>query len=201
MIVTAVTIFSITYAGIAFGRIPGLMVDRTGIALLGLAVSSNIGSAATIIGNPQNMLIGQVGNLSFGRFFFWCAPPALVSLLLSYLLICRMYHTAFHIHTANPVHSEKKTVWPELNRWQSIKGLTAVSILVVLFFTAIPREIAAIAIAGLLLCSRKMHSREIMIVIEQAKRYGVHITFRNHAQVGIPVTLLSLLIVIGWVYL
>ena len=107
MIVTAVTIFSITYAGIAFGRIPGLKVDRTSIALLGLAVSSNIGSAATIIGNPQNMLIGKVGNLSFGRFFFWCAPPALVSLLLSYLLICRMYRTAFHIHTASSPFREK----------------------------------------------------------------------------------------------
>ena len=40
-----------------------------------------------------------------------------------------------------------------------------------------------------------------LIVIEQAKRYGVHISFWNHARVGIPVTVLSLLIVIGWVYL
>jgi Na+/H+ antiporter NhaD/arsenite permease-like protein len=34
--------------------------------LLGLAISANIGSAATIIGNPQNMLIGQLGRLLFG---------------------------------------------------------------------------------------------------------------------------------------
>ena len=33
--------------------------------LIGLAVASNIGSAATIIGNPQNMLLGQVGRLDF----------------------------------------------------------------------------------------------------------------------------------------
>jgi Na+/H+ antiporter NhaD/arsenite permease-like protein len=37
--------------------------------LIGLAVSSNIGSAATIIGNPQNMLIGQTGHLGFANFF------------------------------------------------------------------------------------------------------------------------------------
>ncbi len=43
--------------------------------LIGLAVSSNIGSAATIIGNPQNMLIGQTGHLGFAQFFFWCGPP------------------------------------------------------------------------------------------------------------------------------
>jgi Na+/H+ antiporter NhaD/arsenite permease-like protein len=36
--------------------------------LIGLAVSSNIGSAVTIIGNPQNMLIGQMGELRFGSF-------------------------------------------------------------------------------------------------------------------------------------
>ena len=36
--------------------------------LIGLAVSSNIGSAATIIGNPQNMLIGQLAHLDCGGF-------------------------------------------------------------------------------------------------------------------------------------
>src|SRR5512135_3765705 len=40
--------------------------------LLGVAISSNIGSAATIIGNPQNMLIGQLGRLDFGHFILWC---------------------------------------------------------------------------------------------------------------------------------
>lgn len=34
--------------------------------LFGLAAASNAGSAATLIGNPQNILIGQAGNLSFG---------------------------------------------------------------------------------------------------------------------------------------
>jgi len=43
--------------------------------LLGLAAASNIGSAATIIGNPQNMLIGQVGHLHFGSFLLWCTRP------------------------------------------------------------------------------------------------------------------------------
>jgi Na+/H+ antiporter NhaD/arsenite permease-like protein len=35
---------------------------------MGLAVSSNIGSAVTLIGNPQNMLIGQSGHLEFAQF-------------------------------------------------------------------------------------------------------------------------------------
>lgn len=35
--------------------------------LLGLACASNVGSAATLIGNPQNILIGQSLHLSVGR--------------------------------------------------------------------------------------------------------------------------------------
>ena len=59
--------------------------------LIGLAVSSNIGSAATIIGNPQNMLIGQTGHLNFTQFFFWCGPPSLLALFVSYLIILWIY--------------------------------------------------------------------------------------------------------------
>jgi Na+/H+ antiporter NhaD/arsenite permease-like protein len=49
--------------------------------LLGLACAANIGSAATLIGNPQNMLIGQVGGLSFAAFALDCLPPVLAGLL------------------------------------------------------------------------------------------------------------------------
>jgi di/tricarboxylate transporter len=35
---------------------------------LGLACAANVGSAATLIGNPQNMLIGQTLRLSFGGY-------------------------------------------------------------------------------------------------------------------------------------
>lgn len=43
--------------------------------LIALAGAANAGSAATVIGNPQNILIGQVGSLDFWPFFTVCAPP------------------------------------------------------------------------------------------------------------------------------
>ncbi len=266
--------------------------------LLGLAVSSNIGSAATIIGNPQNMLIGQVGQLAFGRFIIWCAPPALVSLLGSYLILLRIYRNKMTLGQARPADTDP-TAWPNFNPWQSAKGIGAVIGLVVLFFTPIPREVSAIAIAGILLCSRRMKTRDILglvdwhlitlfcalfivihgitqacdlnlmvdrltvwgvdlgnsamltgvtvmlsnifsnvpavmllipfmdplapqqwytlalastfagnlfvlgsianlIVIEQAYRLGVAISFREHARVGIPVTIMSLIVLVVW---
>ena len=46
--------------------------------LIGEAMASNIGSTATIVGNPQNMLIGVVSGISFARFFAYLAPVALM---------------------------------------------------------------------------------------------------------------------------
>ena len=48
--------------------------------LLALACAANIGSAATLIGNPQNMLIGQVLKLSFGGYFLEVIVPVLLGL-------------------------------------------------------------------------------------------------------------------------
>ena len=44
--------------------------------LLALACAANVGSAATLIGNPQNMLIGAVLDLSFARYLWDGGVPA-----------------------------------------------------------------------------------------------------------------------------
>ncbi len=269
--------------------------------LIGLAVSSNIGSAATIIGNPQNMLIGQTGQLDFGAFIWWCLPPTLASLAAGYSVLFFLYRGNF-MSVEGPGDIDINEKWPDLNRWQSSKGLIAAILLIILFFTPLKREISAIGIAGILLLSRKMKSREIMhmidwhlitlfcalfiiiqaisiaqipdaimdymnnkgvdpgnpyvltvistilsnmvsnvpasmlllrfldsanplqyytlaasstfagnlitigsianlIVIEQAKNYGIHIGFREHARAGIPVTLLTIVILILWIWM
>lgn len=269
--------------------------------LLGLAVSSNIGSAATIIGNPQNMLIGQVGRLEFGRFIFWCGPPALIALAASFLLLCWLFRKEFGRQEEAPDPMPIVQSLPPFDRWQSIKGLAGVGLMLGLFFTPVPRELSAIAVAGALLCSRRLKSREILhlvdwhlitlfcalfviigsleatgapavalaflkgvgidlhdlsilsavsvvlsnlvsnvpavmlligsldptapaqwyalavsstfagnlitigsianlIVIEQAAIFGVQISFREHARVGIPVTLFSLLVLGLWIH-
>jgi Na+/H+ antiporter NhaD/arsenite permease-like protein len=132
--------------------------------LIGLAAASNIGSAATIIGNPQNMLIGQLGMLHFGRFFLWCAPPAVLSLGAAYLIIRTVYKKALAAAPA-PVETLDAS-WPAFNRHQSMKGIAAAVVLIGLFFTPVPREISAICIAGIMLCSRSMHTRSILGLVD-----------------------------------
>lgn len=64
---------------------------RRGLALgpylLALATSSNIGSAATLVGNPQNILIGSLGPLDFVGYLRCCGPATLVGLGANALLL------------------------------------------------------------------------------------------------------------------
>jgi Na+/H+ antiporter NhaD/arsenite permease-like protein len=55
--------------------------------LLALAMSANLGSVATLVGNPQNMIIGHLSHIPFLRFSAALAPVALAGLLLQYAVL------------------------------------------------------------------------------------------------------------------
>jgi Na+/H+ antiporter NhaD/arsenite permease-like protein len=50
-------------------------------------MASNIGSAATITGNPQSMMIGSFSQIPYAQFTASLAPVALVGLVLTFILI------------------------------------------------------------------------------------------------------------------
>lgn len=133
--------------------------------LIGLAVSSNIGSAATIIGNPQNMLLGQIGNLDFSKFLVFCFVPSVLSLIASYFVIYFLYRNKFR-QAVHPGIRERRQDWPDYDEHQTRKGLAIVLLLMIFFFTNVPRELSALALAGFLLCSRSMHTRKILGLVD-----------------------------------
>ncbi|MBK9753630.1 MAG: anion transporter [Nannocystis sp.] len=59
--------------------------------LLAICTSANIGSAATLVGNPQNMIIGNLSGLGFGEFMALAGPPALVGLAINTGLLWLYY--------------------------------------------------------------------------------------------------------------
>lgn len=59
--------------------------------LIALATSANIGSAATLVGNPQNMIIGSMSGLAFSRFIGLAGPAAGVGLVVNGLLLWLYY--------------------------------------------------------------------------------------------------------------
>jgi Na+/H+ antiporter NhaD/arsenite permease-like protein len=238
--------------------------------------------------------------LDFAEFFLWCGPPAFIALIGSYLIILWIYRKEIARHVSLPVFGVQERL-PAFNRWQTGKGLIFTCVLIALFFSPLPRELAAVGVAGALLCSRRLKTREILglvdwhlimlfcalfvviqgisqnhypgmlvnqlhtmgadlhdlltltgvstvlsnlfsnvpatmllvrfldagnpvewytlavsstfagnliiigsianlIVIEQASNYGIKISFKEHAAVGIPVTLFSLAVLVIWIY-
>lgn len=130
--------------------------------LLGLACAANVGSAATLIGNPQNMLIGQTLHLSFAGYFFRALAPTLLGLVAVWGVICAQTRGRWHRHFTIP-----KIEAPPFNRWQTAKGLIVMSLLVGAFFASeLPREVLALAAAGILLMSRRMHTRNMLALVD-----------------------------------
>jgi Na+/H+ antiporter NhaD/arsenite permease-like protein len=134
--------------------------------LIALIAATNAGSAATLIGNPQNILIGQVGNLSFHTFLLTCAVPAMVALLCAFGVIWFLWHD----HIEGTVLAVTREV-PEVarhphDRNQTVKGLIALGALLILFTTTLPREIGGLVIAALLLANRKFTSRTMIAAVD-----------------------------------
>ena len=139
---------------------------RRGLAplpyLLALACAANVGSAATLIGNPQNMLIGQTLRLSFTGFL----ADALVPSALGLALVWGLVHLSVRGRWASAT-SVPAVEAPELDRWQTAKGLLVLAALVLGFlFTPVPREVLALGAAALLLTSRRMASRDLIGLVD-----------------------------------
>ena len=132
--------------------------------LLALACGSNVGSAATLIGNPQNILIGQSLHLSFSRFLVDAGVPAVLGLGAVWGVIALQYRGRWSKELAQVPQVDE----PPFNRWQSFKGVSIATVLVVLFlfFHDMPRDGAALVCAGVLLLSRRMATRAMLALVD-----------------------------------
>jgi len=154
--------------------------------LVGLACAANIGSAATLIGNPQNMLIGSVMQLHFAGYLRLALPPVGLSLLLLWLWLSfgpggRAPPAAAVAPALPPADTE-----PPFDAFQSAKGLlVAAALLCIFLFTDWPREVAALVGAGVLLLSRRLHSAEVMGYVDwQLLLLFIGLFVVNHAFEG-----------------
>jgi Na+/H+ antiporter NhaD/arsenite permease-like protein len=134
--------------------------------VIALAAATNAGSAATLIGNPQNILIGALGRLDFWTFLAICAVPAMFTLIVVFLVVWLQWRTRIsQTVLATTLDAPPITLHP-LDRNQTIKGAVAVLVLLVLFATPLPRETGALIIAALLLASRKITSRTMIAAVD-----------------------------------
>ena len=129
--------------------------------VIALAGGANAGSAATIIGNPQNILIGEVGGLDFWPFLLACAPPALAGLACVFLVVWWQWRTRFRA----PQNAAALPV-PTLDPPGLIKASFAALLLLVLFATPLPHVEGVLLVAGYLLVSRRLATRTMLGLVD-----------------------------------
>jgi Na+/H+ antiporter NhaD/arsenite permease-like protein len=132
--------------------------------LIALAIASNIGAAATVVGNPQDMLIAQVAGLSFGPYVLWCIAPVLFALACAYAIIWAM--SRHHLECSVPVPADGQPSAQPFNRHHTIKGLVILVLVIAFFFTRIPKEITALTAAAIHLASPKFRTEDMLKLVD-----------------------------------
>ena len=122
--------------------------------LLAVAMASNVGSTATITGNPQNIMIGSFSHIPYTKFALALGPVALVGLIVTVVLIALFHRAEF----AGAAQLEAPRPKVDANCVLMIRALLATLIMIALFFAGVVPAKAAIIIGGLLLLTRRMKS-------------------------------------------
>jgi len=132
--------------------------------LIALAMASNIGAAATLIGNPQDMMIGQVAHLDFGRYLLWSSVPVLFAMGCAYGIIWALSKKNLQLAAAPP--SEPDGPNYPYDRMHTIKGVVILVVVVGLFFSPLPKEIIALAAAAIHLASPKFRTEQLLGLVD-----------------------------------
>jgi Na+/H+ antiporter NhaD/arsenite permease-like protein len=161
--------------------------------LLALACAANVGSAATLVGNPQNMLIGETLDLSFAGYMREAGLPVVLGLAVTWALIAWQMRGrwSFTAPAGGPAPGHAPgDVPPAFDPWQSAKGLAVAGTVFVLFLVApFPREVVALVAAGLLLMSRKLHSYKMLGLVDWQLLVlfiGLFVVNEGLARTGLP---------------
>jgi Na+/H+ antiporter NhaD/arsenite permease-like protein len=125
--------------------------------LLAVAMASNIGSAATITGNPQNMIIGAVSHIPYIAFAKALAPTAALGVILVVVLVAAFSPREFFPIAPLGISGAKARV----NKPQMVKAAAVTLGVVTLFFAGAPVGEAAILGGALLLVTRSIKAQKV----------------------------------------
>lgn len=129
--------------------------------LVGLATAANIGSTATITGNPQNMLIGMTSQISFIAFLAALAPVALAGLAIAWFVLVTIYRDEFAAARFETLTPTPRIYTPLLR-----KTLALTALMLVAFFAGAPIPLAALTVAAALLVTRRIKPERIFAEVD-----------------------------------
>lgn len=126
--------------------------------VLAIPLASNIGSVATITGNPQNMIIGGASGLSYAAFTGALWPVAAAGIVLTVAFVAVAFPREFFTRETLPPLNATRGAWhPAL----ATKSLLTTAAMVGFFFAGVPAAKVAIIAGAWLLLTRRVKSQKV----------------------------------------
>lgn len=130
--------------------------------LIALATSANVGSVATIVGNPQNMIIGIFSGLNFIQFAVKLFPAAVIGLFIIWLIIIKIYRKEFDKEKILVTDEIQPRVFKPL----LIKSSIVLFIMLSAFISGLPIALSALGASALLLITRRIKPERVFIELD-----------------------------------
>ncbi len=141
-----------------------LAINRNPIPyLIALATASNIGSVATLTGNPQNMIIGIASGIQYLDFLKALAPVAIICLGVIWVVVILFYKNEFAPRNFFNIPPTREIRY---YRPLMIKTLIVTSGLLIAFLAGVPVALAALIAAVTLLFTRRIKPEKIFASID-----------------------------------
>ncbi|MFN6514245.1 MAG: anion transporter [Nostoc sp. CreGUA01] len=126
--------------------------------LLAIAGATNIGSVATLSGNPQNILIGSFSGISYLDFLRTLAPVALIGLVVQVGLLWLLYPDVRSVKSCQVLPTTNQRIFKPLFN----KTLVITAGLLIAFTVGLPLGESALVAASLLLITRRVKPQRIL---------------------------------------
>ncbi|WP_018121830.1 SLC13 family permease [Wohlfahrtiimonas chitiniclastica] len=169
--------------------------------VLAFCFAANTGSAGTLIGSPQNMIIAQQLELSFTGLLKVAGVPAVLSLLIVWAAIVLIYRNRWDLP---PFYRKSHDTSPNvavLNTVETIKAsIVTVAVIIAFMLNIWPQAIVALAGAAVLLMNRKISSQDVLKEVDYSLLILIMSLFVVNAamaKTGLPQALLGDLKAIG----
>ena len=120
--------------------------------LIALATAANVGSTATLTGNPQNMIVGIASGISYVDFSLVLIPVALLGLGVIWLVLVKMFPYDFD---RKPLQTLPEQDFGAVQKPLLFKTLLITAGLLVAFLAGAPIALSAFLAASLLLITRR----------------------------------------------
>ena len=129
--------------------------------LLGVAMASNIGSAATLLGNPQNILVGGLSGLSFLDYFSAAAPVAVLGLTCTYLALAWFYRRELAV-----AWTDQQPVIAAVHPYLVRKSLLTLAAILLAYIAGVELAMASAVGAAFLLITRRVKPNKVYTSID-----------------------------------